>query len=254
MLLILFSLIVRGVAIEFRSKSEGARWRSVWDWALAVSSLTAPFVLGLGFGNIFQGLPIARDGYRGGFWMLFNGYGLLTAVLFIVLFLQHGALWLEYRSGGSLAERARAFASVVWYVVLGVAALFLAATAFATRLCDNFLARPLWLAVPLLAVLALAAVKLLHARSRSLGAFAASCAAIVLVVATALVGLFPNLIPSSLDPSASLTAFNSSSGPYTLRLMTVVAAIFVPIVIVYQFLVYRFFRHKLTRAEGGAEY
>jgi cytochrome d ubiquinol oxidase subunit II len=97
-------------------------------------------------------------------------------------------------------------------------------------------------------------VKLLHARSRSLGAFAASCATIVLVVATALVGLFPNLIPSSLDPSASLTAFNSSSGPYTLRLMTVVAGIFVPIVIVYQFLVYRFFRNKLTRAEGGAEY
>jgi cytochrome d ubiquinol oxidase subunit II len=254
MLLILFSLIVRGVSIEFRSKSESARWRSTWDWALAISSLTAPLVLGLGFGNIFQGLPIAREGYRGGFWMLFNGYGLLTALLFVVLFLQHGALWLEYRCVGSLAERSHAFSSVFWYVVLGVAAIFLAATAFATRLYDNFLARPLWLVIPLLAVLSLVAVKLLHSRSRNLGAFAASCAAIVLVVATALVGLFPNLIPSSLDPSASLTAFNSSSGPYTLRLMTVVAAIFVPIVIVYQFLVYRFFRKKLTRSEGGAEY
>jgi cytochrome d ubiquinol oxidase subunit II len=254
MLLILFSLIVRGVAIEFRGKSESAGWRSAWDWALAISSFTAPLVLGLGFGNIFQGLPIARDGYRGGFWMLFNGYGLLTALLFIVLFLQHGALWLEYRCVGSLAERSHVFSSVFWYVVLGVAAIFLAATAFATRLYDNFLARPLWLVIPFLAVLSLVAVKLLHSRSRNLGAFAASCATIVLVVATALVGLFPNLIPSSLDPSASLTAFNSSSGPYTLRLMTVVAAIFVPIVIVYQFLVYRFFRNKLTRSEGGAEY
>jgi len=130
-------------------------------------------------------------------------------------------------------------------------AAFLVATAFATGLYGNFLARPLWFAVPVLAVASLVAVRPLHARSRALGAFAASCAAIVLVIATALVGLFPDLIPSSLDSSASLTAFNSSSGPYTLRLMAIVAAIFVPIVIVYQFLVYRFLRSKLTK---GAEY
>ncbi len=222
---------------------------------MAISSLTAPLVLGLGFGNIFQGLPIAADGsYKGTFFGLFNGYGLLTAVLFIVLFLQHGALWLEYRNGGKLAERARAFASTVWFVVLGVAVVFLAATAFATKLYDNYLSRPLWLVVPLLAVVSLLAVKFLHTKSRSLGAFVASCATVLLVVATAIVGLFPNLIPSSLDPAASLTAFNSSSGPYTLKVMTIVAAIFVPIVIVYQFLVYRFFRGKLTKAEGGAEY
>jgi cytochrome d ubiquinol oxidase subunit II len=252
MLLILFSLIVRGVSIEFRNKSESARWRSGWDWALAITSFTAPLVLGLGFGNIFEGLPIAHDGYKGSFFMLFNGYGLVTAVLFIVLFLQHGALWLEYRTDGPLAERSRRFESAFWFVVLGVAAVFLVATAFATRLYDNFLSKPLWLVVPILAVASLVAVKLFHAQSRALGAFAASCATILLVVATAIVGLFPNLIPSSLDPSASLTAFNSSSGAYTLRLMTIVAAIFVPIVIVYQFLVYRFFRTKVTK--GSVEY
>lgn len=251
MLLILFSLIVRGVSIEFRNKSDGARWRSAWDWALAVSSLTAPLVLGLGFGNIFRGLPMAADGYRGGFWMLFNAYGLLTALLFIVLFLQHGALWLAYRTEGKLAERARGAASALWYLVLAVAAVFLVATAFSTRLYDNYLARPLWFAVPALALVALVAVKLLHARGRDLGAFAASCATILLVVGTAIVGLFPNLIPSSLDSSASLTAFNSSSGPYTLKVMTVVALIFVPIVIVYQFLVYRFFRARLAKGSGG---
>ncbi|HTX73546.1 MAG TPA: cytochrome d ubiquinol oxidase subunit II [Rectinemataceae bacterium] len=255
MLLILFSLIIRGVSIEFRAKSEGGRWHSGWDWALAVTSLTAPLVLGLGFGNIFQGLPIAVDGYKGSFWMLFNGYGLLTAVLFIVLFLQHGALWLEYRTEDELSARSRGLASALWFVVLGVAVVFLVATAFATKLYGNYLAHPIWILVPLLAVAALVAVKLLHAGGKSLGAFAASCATIVLVVATALVGLFPNLIPSSLDAAASLTAFNSSSGPYTLKVMTIVACIFVPIVIVYQFLVYRFFRTKLTKAgmaeEGG---
>ncbi|HUW40346.1 MAG TPA: cytochrome d ubiquinol oxidase subunit II [Rectinemataceae bacterium] len=249
MLLILFSLIVRGVSIEFRSKSEGARWHSFWDWALAISSFTAPLVLGLGFGNIFQGLPMAADGYRGSFWGLFNAYGLLTALLFVALFLQHGALWLEYRTGGSLAERSRSLASKLWYAVAALTVVFLAATAFATKLYDNFLASPLWLVVPVLAVASLVGVRLFHARSRAFAAFVASCATILLVVATALVGLFPNLIPSSLDPAASLTAFNSSSGPLTLKVMTVVACIFVPIVIVYQFLVYRFFRAKLTRAD-----
>ncbi len=254
MLLILFSLIVRGVSIEFRGKSEGARWRSGWDWALAVSSLTAPLVLGLGFGNIFRGLPIAADGYRGGFWMLFNGYGLLTALLFIALFLQHGALWLAFRTDGPLAERSRGVASVLWYAVLVVAAAFLVATGFATKLYDNFLARPLWLVVPVLGLASLVAVKLLHERKRELGAFAASCATILLIVATALVGLFPNLIPSSLESAASLTAFNSSSGPYTLKVMTIVTGIFVPIVIVYQFLVYRFFRSKLLKGDAEAHY
>jgi cytochrome d ubiquinol oxidase subunit II len=255
MLLILFSLIVRGVSIEFRGKSEGARWHSFWDWALAVSSLTAPLVLGLGFGNIFQGLPMAVDGYRGSFWGLFNGYGLLTALLFVTLFLQHGALWLEFRTGGALAERSRRFASALWYAALCAAALFLVATAFATKLYDNFLSNPLWLVVPILAVASLVAVRLFHARSRSLAAFVASFLTILLVVATALAGLFPNLIPSSLDPAASLTVFNSSSGPLTLKVMTIVACIFVPIIIVYQFLVYRFFRAKLTRADvAGGEY
>jgi cytochrome d ubiquinol oxidase subunit II len=254
MLLILFSLIIRGVSIEFRNKSEGRSWRSFWDWALAVSSLIAPLVLGLGFGNIFRGLPFATDGYRGNFLMLFNGYGLLTALLFIVLFLQHGALWLAYRTGGELSKRSSSLAAKLWFVVMGVAVLFLVATAFSTRLYDNYLARPAWLLVPLFAVLALVAVKFFHATGKAMSAFAASFAAIFLVVATALVGLFPNLLPSSLDPAASLTAFNSSSGPYTLRVMTIVVLIFVPIVIVYQFLVYRFFRAKLTKADSGEGY
>ena len=246
MLLILFSLILRGVSVEFRGKIDTPRWRAAWDWVLAVTSFTAPLVLGLGFGNIFKGLPIAQDGYRGSFGMLFNPYGLLTAVLFIVLFLQHGAVWLALKSGGGMSERSSRLAGRLWYLVLLVAVAFLVLTGFSTKLYDNFFSHPGWLLVPVLAVTALLLVKILHARARMLGAFFSSCALIVLVVATGLVGLFPNLIPSSLDPAASLTIFNSSSGPYTLRLMSIVAAIFVPIVIVYQVLVYRFFREKTT--------
>jgi cytochrome d ubiquinol oxidase subunit II len=246
MLVILFSLILRGVSVEFRGKNDSPRWRSTWDWVLAVTSLTAPLVLGVGFGNIFKGLPIASDGYKGSFLMLFNPYGLLTAILFVVLFLQHGALWLSMKSDGGLSQRSSRLAGILWYFVLFVAAAFLVLTAFATKLYDNYFSHPLWLTVPVLAVASLVFIKVLHAQGRGLGAFLCSCALIVLVVATGLVGLFPNLIPSNLDPGSSLTIFNSSSGPYTLRLMSIVAAIFVPIVIVYQVLVYRFFRAKTT--------
>jgi cytochrome bd ubiquinol oxidase subunit II len=253
MLLILFSLIIRGVSMELREKHDGPRWRSAWDTLLAVSSFTAPLVLGLGFGNIFQGLRFDATGYHGTFWQLFNPYGLLTAVLFVTLFLQHGALWLNFRTEGDVAVRSAKTAATLWFIVLGVAAVFLVLTAFSTRLYDNYVAHPYLFAVPLLAVIALFLVKIMAARP--LPAFLASCATILLVMATGLVGLFPNLIPSILDAAASLTIYNSSSGQYTLRLMAIVALVFVPIVIVYQLLVYRFFRKRATRGEvsEGAE-
>jgi cytochrome d ubiquinol oxidase subunit II len=247
MLLILLSLIIRGVAIEFRGKDESPRWRSGWDWALAITSLTAPLVLGLGFGNIFQGLRFDATGYHGTFWGLFNPFGLLTAVLFVLLFLQHGALWLGYKTEGALSEGARRTSGVLWYIVLIVAAGFLVLTGFSTRLYDNYLSHPGWIIVPALAVATLVGVKVLA--GRPLAAFLSSCLTILLVMATALVGLFPSLIPSAMDPASNLTIYNSSSGQYTLRLMAIVALVFVPIVVVYQFLVYRFFRSKTTRAE-----
>jgi cytochrome d ubiquinol oxidase subunit II len=253
MLLILFSLIARGAAMELRGKHDAPRWRSVWDWVLAISSFTAPLVLGLGFGNIFRGLAFDMDGYKGSFFGLFNPYGLLTALVFVLLFLQHGALWLRFKTDGDLGERAGKLAGILWFLVLIAAAGFLVMTGFATRLYENYLARPFWFVVPLLAVLALVGVLILRTGGRPLGAFAASCATIVLVIATGLVGLFPNLIPSRLDTAASLTIFNSSSGPYTLKLMSIVAAIFIPIVIVYQFLVFRFFRGKVTRKAVAQE-
>ena len=256
MLLILFSLIIRAVSIEFRNKDEGPRWRANWDRLLALTSFTAPLVLGLGFGNIFRGLQFDTSGYHGTFWGLFNPYGLLTAVLFVALFLQHGTLWLVYKTEGGLANRAAMFAGAWWYIVLAVAAAFLVVTGFATRLYDNYLAHPGWILVPALAVAALASVKVFAARARALAAFLSSCATIVLVIATGLIGLFPNLIPSRLDPAANLTIANSSSGPYTLRLMAIVALVVVPVVVVYQLFVYRFFSSRTTRRdvegpEGG---
>lgn len=249
LLLLLFALIVRGVCFEFRGKLESDRWKNAWDTAIMVSSFLPALLFGVAFGNIFRGLPMDGAGYHGTFLSLLNPFGLLTGVLFVLLFLVHGALYLSIKTTGELSRRAQVTANRCWPWLLAVAALFLVAAYPATRLYENYLAAPLLLAVPLLAVLSLIATRVFSAQGRALSAFAASCATVILVIATGVVGLFPNLIPSSIDPAHSLTIFNSSSSTYTLRIMTVVAFIFVPIVIAYKIWVYRVFRAPVTERD-----
>lgn len=249
LLLLLFSLIVRGVSFEFRGKLEGEGWKTAWDVAIQVSSFLPALLFGVAFGNIFKGLPMDAAGYQGSFLSLLNPYGLLTGVLFVLLFTVHGALWLSVKTVGDLSARAKGIADKTWPALLVVAVAFLAYTKVATKLFDNYLANPALFVVPLLAVAALVGIRLFSAKGATLAAFASSCVTVLAVVATGVVGLFPNLIPSSIDPAYSLTIFNSSSSPYTLKIMTVVAFIFVPIVIAYKIWVYRIFRAPVTEAE-----
>lgn len=246
LLLLLFALIVRGVSFEFRSKLENDRWKGAWDTAIVVCSFLPALLFGVAFGNIFRGLPMDASGYQGSFFSLLNPFGLLTGVLFVLLFLVHGALYLSIKSDGDLSSRACATANRLWPFLLVVAAAFLVAAYPATGLYGNYLKVPALLALPLLAVAALVSIRIFTARNNAAASFAASCVTIVLVVATGVTGLFPNLIPSSLDPVHSLTIFNSSSSQYTLKIMTVVAFVFVPIVIAYKIWVYRIFRAKVT--------
>jgi cytochrome d ubiquinol oxidase subunit II len=249
LLLLLFSLIVRGVSFEFRGKLEGEGWKKSWDVAIQVSNFLPALLFGVAFGNIFKGLPMDAAGYQGSFISLLNPYGLLTGVLFVLLFTVHGALWLSVKTVGDLSARAKRIADKSWPALLVVAVTFLAYTKFATKLFDNYLANPILFVVPVIAVAALAGIRVLSAKGATLAAFAASCVTVLSVVATGVVGLFPNLIPSSIDPAYSLTIFNSSSSLYTLKIMTIVAFIFVPIVIIYKIWVYRVFRAPVTEED-----
>lgn len=246
LLLILFSLILRGVALELRNKEEGETWRRNWDAALVVGSFLPTLLFGVAFGNIFQGLPMDAGGYHGNLFTLLNPYGLLTGALFLLLFLVHGSVWIAFKTGGNISIRSSELAGKLWNPLLAVAVIFLAYTAFATKLYDNFLGTPVWLIVPVLAVLGLVGIRLFLANGDNLKAFYSSALTILMVVFTGVIGLYPNLIPSSIDPAHSLTIFNSSSSPYTLKIMTAVALTFVPIVIGYQIWTYRIFRHKTT--------
>jgi cytochrome bd ubiquinol oxidase subunit II len=246
LLLLLFALIVRGVSFEFRGKLDSSQWKGVWDSVIVVVSFLPALLFGVAFGNIFQGLPMDAAGYHGSFLSLLNPFGLLTGALFVLLFLVHGALYLTVKTEGDLSARALATANRFWPALLVVAALFLVAAYPATKLYGNYLKVPLLLVVPVLAVVSLLAIRISTAKEKPLTAFAASCLTILLVVATGIIGLFPNLIPSAIDPVSSLTIYNSSSSQYTLKIMTAVALVFVPIVIAYKIWVYRVFRAKIT--------
>ena len=156
LMLILFALIIRGVSFEFRGKVDNPRWKKIWDTCIFVGSVLPAILFGVAFANIFQGIPIDGKGvYHGSLFTLLNPYGLLGGLLFLMLFLVHGALWLTIRTNGDLQERAVSTAGKLWPVLLVVAVIFLVASQFATTLYDNYIAHPALFLVILVTVAAL---------------------------------------------------------------------------------------------------
>ncbi len=250
LLLILFALILRGVAFEFRSKHDSEGWRKIWDFCLVFGSFLPALLFGVAFANIFKGIPFDVNGmYHGNTLKLLNPYGLVGGILFVLVFMMHGSLWLWAKSEGELSERARNMANKLWNAVLVFAVIFLAYSYVATKLWDNYFKSPILFIIPLIAVVALIMVKVYIGKGEAWKSWFASSAAIVFTAFFGIAGLFPNLFPSSIDPAASLTIYNSSSSPLTLKIMTVVALVFVPIVIGYQYWTYRLFSHKVTEED-----
>lgn len=246
LLIILFGLIFRGVAMEFRHQIHSPGWRGMWDAFLFLGSVIPAVLFGVAFANIFQGIAIDGAGvYRGTLLTLLNPYGLLGGALFLLLFLHHGALWLAAKARGDLQARAGRAAAALWIPLTLAAVAFLVYTWFATKLYDNYLGAPvLWL-IPAAAVAALFAARIFTAGKAWWKAWFASGLAIVACTLFGVAGLFPNLLPSSLDPAFSMTAFNSASSPLTLKIMLGVALTMVPIVIVYQAWSYHLFKDHL---------
>jgi cytochrome d ubiquinol oxidase subunit II len=246
LLIILFALIFRGISFEFRSKSEYASWRKMWDTIICVASFIPALLFGLAFGNIFMGLPIDAAGYHGNLFTLLNAYGIIVGLFFVFTFLMHGSIWLSIKTTNNLSERAKYLSKMLWIFVLVFAVIFLISTYFYTKLYNNFLAKPLWFVVPGIAVISLLMTRLFMVKNY-IKAFFASSLTILAVVFTGIIGLYPNMIPSSISPEHSLTIHNTSSSLYTLKIMTLVIIIFVPIVLIYQIWNYTIFRKPVTK-------
>ncbi|MBF0201988.1 MAG: cytochrome d ubiquinol oxidase subunit II [Desulfamplus sp.] len=250
LMLILFALILRGVAFEFRGQIDSPGWKRIWDLCIFIGSFMPAFLFGVVFANIFRGIPFDGQGvYHGNLLMLLNPYGVLGGLLFLLLFLLHGANWLGMKTDGDLNIRVAAVADKIWIALVPTAVLFLIATWFATDLYANYLANPVFFLIILCSVLSIFVVKFYLVKKDYFSAWCASATTIVTCTFFGIAGLFPRMFPSIIDPQYTLTAFNSSSSPLTLKIMLGVVVVFIPIVIAYQMWTYRLFQGKLTEEE-----
>jgi cytochrome d ubiquinol oxidase subunit II len=250
--LLLMALIARGVAFEFRSKDEGPRWRNLWDGCIFLGSLLPALLLGVAFGNLVRGVPIdANMNYVGGFFDLLNPYALLAGVTAVVVFLLYGALFLGLKTDGEMRQKAHAAASRLWLVTLAFSLALLVATYFSTDILAHLGIDPG--VIPLVGVAALLSAGYFIRKRQEGWAFFMALVSIVFTMITLFMIMYPRVMVSSLNPAYSLTIYNASSSPYTLQVMSIVALVFVPIVLAYQAWSYWVFRKRLT-AETPLEY
>ncbi|NDZ16791.1 cytochrome d ubiquinol oxidase subunit II [Variovorax sp. WS11] len=290
MFAVLVPLILRPVAIKFRSKHEDAAWRARWDWTLFVTGLVPALIFGVAVGNVLQGVPFRlapdmRIFYEGSFFGLLNPFALLCGLVSLAMLAMHGSAWLQLKAAGPVAARARSYGSVaalLTLVLYALAGLVLWSWIDGYRVTSalptggpsnpllktvahqpgawfvNYAAHPwLWIAPGL--GLAGALLAFLGMRMRREGmALLASALAIAGIILSVGASMFPFILPSSLDPRASLTVWDSSSSHLTLFIMLVVSAIFIPIIVAYTSWVYKVMWGKVDadaiRDERGHAY
>ncbi|MGW7277593.1 cytochrome d ubiquinol oxidase subunit II [Streptomyces sp. NPDC054844] len=239
LLVILVCLIVRGVAFEYRVKRPEERWQRNWETAIFWTSLLPAFLWGVAFGNIVHGVKIDRDlEYVGSVWDLLNPYALLGGLVTLTLFTFHGTVFTALKTVGEIRERARILALRVGLVTAVLALAFLAWTQVDSGDGKS-------LAALVVAVAALVVALVANQAGREGWSFALSGVTIVAAVAMLFLTLFPNVMPSTLNADWSLTVTNASSSPYTLKIMTWLAAVATPVVLLYQGWTYWVFRKRI---------
>lgn len=245
LMLVLVGLIIRGVSFEWRAKVDTARWRGTWSWALTVGSSVVPLLLGVALGDLLVGLPIAASNeFSGSFWDLLTPYGLWLGVTLLALCLLHGTTFLGLKATGTVRERSRELAGrLVWPSLV----LVVVYAGWTVSISEGGLWRVLAAGVP---VVAAAAATLLVRAGREGGSFAATAVTIGGTVAALFANLYPNVMVSSTTAANNLTVPGTASGDYALKVMTVVAAVMFPVVLLYQGWSYWVFRARIrTPAE-----
>jgi cytochrome d ubiquinol oxidase subunit II len=246
LVLLLAALIVRGVAFEYRDKRESPRWRRTWSLLLTVGSLLAPLVIGIALGDLVYGLPIdAQQEFTGTLLDLISPYSLFVGLTVVALCVTHGATFLALKVGGDVRDRARSVAhrGAPW-----TALAVLVFVVWTQVVADRGVIPGL---VPSIGVLAAAATALLVQRRQEGWAFTSTTVAMAATIATIFLSLYPRVLVSSSGSQFDLTVQNTASSSYALTVMTVVAAVFFPLVLVYQGWTYYVFRRRLLPAGSG---
>jgi cytochrome bd ubiquinol oxidase subunit II len=248
MVILLIALIARGVSFEFSRKFEDHRWRTFWRWALTVGSALIPFLIGVALGDLLHGLPInSHHEYTGSFWGLLTPFGLWTGLTLLVLSLLSGATFLTLKTTGELHQRARKAAATIGVVAVVVTFGFM--TWVHVGLSTGFVPEPL----EALAFIAVIAAAWLASARVDGWAFLAASVGIGGTVGAIFNELFPRVMISSTNSAYNLTVDNTASPSYTLKVMTVVAVVLLPIVLIYQSWSFYVFRKRLSVPKVGFE-
>ena len=252
LLLVIIAVIVRAVAIEYRSKRPGQQWRSRWDTAVAVASLLLALLFGVFWAGIVHGIPLSANGQFVGdsLWSFINAYSLLGGLTLLTFALAHGATFLALKTAGPVQERNEAWARRFDVVAGALMTAFALWTYWEYSRGDAAA-----LVAGIVAVLAMLVALIANGRGRPFIAFWAHGVAIAAFVAQIFLALYPNVLPSTLDAADSLTIQGSAASEYSLTIITVVAVIALPVVIAYQAWSFWIFRKRVTVDDvaGGYE-
>ncbi len=241
LLIVLVALIARGVSFEYHRKIEDRRWRNLWRWSLTIGSALIPLLLGTALGDLLYGLPIdSAHNYTGSFWGLLVPFGLFTGLTLTVLSLFLGATYLTLKTDGELHQRVSRLSGRLGWVAAAVTFGWL--TWSHVGLNVGFVPNP----IDALALVAAVAAAWLAESGNQGWAFSAAAVAIASIIGSIFFDLFPRVMVSSTNSAYNLTISNSASPSYTLAVMTVVAALALPIVVAYQAWSLWVFRKRLT--------
>jgi cytochrome d ubiquinol oxidase subunit II len=251
MILLLFALIFRAVSLELRNHFESESTKTLFDWVFSISSIVAIVLFGVAVGNVLSGLNLDKSGnYIGTFFDLLNPYSILVGVLAFFMLSYQGTVWLFLKTEGEFQQKAKNWAKIYWsgYLIL-FAICTLLTYVLHKNLFHNYLAHPLMFAIPLLALIFMLASIIRIQRNQALCAIIASSLSIAMVILTAYLSLFPNLIIAK-NPAYSLNIYNAASSQLTLETMLIIALIGMPLVLIYTIYSYRIF-HGKTKIEEG---
>ncbi|MFQ6676066.1 MAG: cytochrome d ubiquinol oxidase subunit II [Fidelibacterota bacterium] len=246
-ILLLFSLIFRAVAIEFRGKRPERWWKQVWDVSFSVSSIASGFLVGVALGNIAWGIPLdARHEFTGTFLSLLHPYPILVGVTTVALFIMHGCIFVRMKTEGALHDRVREWIrNAIIFFVLCYVTTTMVTLLYVPQMTVNIRENPLWFSVPFLTMLAVANVPREIHRGNDFKAFLSSSAAVVALLLLFGIGMYPYIVYSHPFEENSLTLTNAASSPATLRNVLLIAAIGFPLVLAYTVSVYWIFRGKV---------